>query len=65
MKRKKRKKWKEIKRKKMKMKKRTKKKSSNVCAEIVCHIEVQREVLLVKNHKCIVLVNIYKNKTKK
>ena len=44
---------------------RRKKKSSNVCTETVCHIDVQRKVFLIKNHKCIVLVNMYKNKTKK
>ena len=28
------------------------------------NIDVQRKVFLIKDHRCIVLVNIYKNKTK-
>ena len=29
------------------------------------NIDVQRKVFLIKDHRCIVLVNVYKNKTKK
>ena len=35
-----------------------------MCTETVCHIDVQRKVFLIKNHKCIVLMNMYKNKMK-
>ena len=29
------------------------------------NIDVQRKIFLIKDHRCIVVVNVYKNKTKK
>ena len=29
------------------------------------NVDVQRKVFLIKDHRCIILVNIYKNKTKR